>query len=223
MAFGLKKFSFKGGARSPSSQPEDIRLGLAAWRAGPAPALDGPHFHTRYVIIDVATSGPRANDDELQGISAVGLKDGSITPDDAFALEFSANDADPVAVDRRLMAFLTYAAKAALVTYHGPFVSGFLQRAFKERLGVSFQPPWIDLAWLLPSLFPEKSQVPLPLDDWLGIFGIDGGGRRDAMANALVLARLFQILLVRANEKDILSASKLIEESQSASFLRRNH
>ena len=101
--------------------------------------------------------------------------------------------------------------------------SGFLERPFKERLGVSFRPPWIDLAWLLPSLFPEKSQLPLPLDEWLGAFGIDGGGRRDAMANTLVLARLFQILLARANDKGILSAGKLIGESQSASFLRRNH
>ena len=41
--------------------------------------------------------------------------------------------------------------------------------------------------------------------------------------HTLVLARLFQILLARANEKGILSAGKLIEESQSASFLRRNH
>jgi hypothetical protein len=35
----------------------------------------------------------------------------------------------------------------------------------------------------------------------------DGGGRRDAMANTLVLARLFQMLLVRANNKEILTAA----------------
>ena len=223
MVFGLKDFLFKGGARSPANLPEDVRQALADWRAGKAPALDGPHFHTRYVVIDIATSGPRAAEDELQGIAAVGLPNGAIQPADAFALDLSAEDADDAAVDRRLMAFLTYTAKAPLVTYHGPFVSGFLQRAYKERLGVDFQPQWVDLAWLLPSLFHEKSMVTLPLDDWLEMFGIAGSGRRDTMANTLMLARLFQMLLVRATGKEIANADKLIEESQAATFLRRNH
>ena len=223
MVFGLKNFLFKGGARSPASLPEDVRQALADWRAGKAPAFDEPHFHTRYVVIDIATTGPRATEDELQGITAVGLPNGAIQPVDAFALDLSGEEADDAAVDRQLTAFLTYAAKAPLVTYHSPFVSGFLQRAYKERLGVDFQPQWVDLAWLLPSLFNEKSMVTLPLDDWLEMFGIAGGGRRDTMDNTLMLARLFQKLLVRATGKEIATAGKLIEESQAATFLRRNH
>ena len=223
MVFGLKNFLFKGGARSPASLPEDVRQALADWRAGKAPAFDEPHFHTRYVVIDIATTGPRATEDELQGITAVGLPNGAIQPVDAFALDLSGEEADDAAVDRQLTAFLTYAAKAPLVTYHSPFVSGFLQRAYKERLGVDFQPQWVDLAWLLPSLFNEKSMVTLPLDDWLEMFGIASSGRRDTMANTLMLARLFQMLLVRATGKEIATAGKLIEESQAATFLRRNH
>lgn len=223
MVFGLKNFLFKGGARSPASLPEDVRQALSDWRAGKAPAFDEPHFHTRYVVIDIATTGPRATEDELQGITAVGLPNGAIQPVDAFALDLSGEEADDAAVDRQLTAFLTYAAKAPLVTYHSPFVSGFLQRAYKERLGVDFQPQWVDLAWLLPSLFNEKSMVTLPLDDWLEMFGIAGGGRRDTMDNTLMLARLFQMLLVRATGKEIATAGKLIEESQAATFLRRNH
>ena len=223
MVFGLKNFLFKGGARSPASLPEDVRQALADWRAGKAPAFDEPHFHTRYVVIDIATTGPRATEDELQGITAVGLPNGAIQPVDAFALDLSGEEADDAAVDRQLTAFFTYAAKAPLVTYHSPFVSGFLQRAYKERLGFDFKPQWVDLAWLLPSLFNEKSMVTLPLDDWLEMFGIAGGGRRDTMDNTLMLARLFQMLLVRATGKEIATAGKLIEESQAATFLRRNH
>ncbi len=223
MVFGLKNFLFKGGARSPASLPEDVRQALADWRAGKAPAFDEPHFHTRYVVIDIATTGPRATEDELQGITAVGLPNGAIQPVDAFALDLSGEEADDAAVDRQLTAFLTYAAKAPLVTYHGPFVSSFLARAFKERLGVDFQPQWIDLAWLLPSLFNEKSEVTVPLDDWLETFGIAGNERRDTMANTLMLARLFQMLLVRATARDLTTAGKLVEESQAATFLRRSH
>lgn len=220
MAFGLKSFGFKGRAGAPENLPENVRQALESWRASPAPALDEPHFHTRYVVIDVATIGPRAEQDGLLGISAVGLQVGSIAAADAFALDISADDPT---VDSQLAAFLTYAAKAPLVTYHAPYVGGFLQHVYRERLAVDFQPQWIDLAWLLPSLFNEKSPTVRPLDEWLELLAIDSGGRRDTMTNTLMLARLFQMLLVRANDQKILTAGNLIEESKSASFLRRTH
>jgi DNA polymerase-3 subunit epsilon len=220
MAFGLKSFGFKGRPGAPENLPENVRQALESWRASPAPALDEPHFHTRYVVIDVATIGPRAEQDGLLGISAVGLQVGSIAAADAFALDFSADDPT---VDSQLAAFLTYAAKAPLVTYHAPFVGGFLQHVYRERLAVDFQPQWIDLAWLLPSLFNDKSPTVQPLDEWLELLAIDSGGRRDTMTNTLMLARLFQMLLVRANDQKILTAGNLIEESKSASFLRRTH
>ena len=220
MAFGLKSFGFKGRAGAPANLPDSVRQALESWRASSAPALDEPHFHTRYVVIDVATSGPRAEEDGLLGISAVGLQVGSIAAADAFALDFAADDPT---VDSQLAAFLTYAAKAPLVTYHAPFVGGFLQHVYRERLAVDFQPQWIDLAWLLPSLFKDKSPTVRPLDEWLEILAIDSGGRRDTMTNTLMLARLFQMLLVRANDQEILTAGNLIEESKSASSLRRTH
>ncbi len=232
MAFGLKGFGFKGRAGAPADLPENVRQALESWRASPAPALDEPHFHTRYVVIDVVTSGPRAEEDGLLGISAVGLQAGAIVAADAFALDLSGEEVVDAAhqgdfprgaVDSQLMAFLTYAAKAPLVTYHAPFVGSFLKQAYKARLEVDFQPQWIDLTWLLPSLFRDKSPTVLPLDDWLEILAIDSGGRRDPMTNTLMLARLFQMLLVRANDQGILNADKLIEESKSASFLRRTH
>ena len=65
----------------------------------------------------------------------------------------------------------------------------------------------------------------LPLDDWLERLGIHSqdSGRRDTMANALMLARLFQMVLVRAIDKEILTAETLVEESQATVFLRRSH
>lgn len=222
MAFGLKNFLFRGDASQAEHLTLSVKQALASWRASPAPELGDSHFHTRYVVIDVATSGPRVEEGELLGISAVGLRGGSVLATDSFALDFSADDARGGAVDSQLTAFLTYAAKAPLVTFHVPFVSGFLERAYKERLAVDFQPQWIDLAWLLPSFFKEKLATPRPLDEWLEIFAIGGDQRRDTMENTLVLARLFQMVLVRANDQNILTAEKLVEESKSTSFLRRN-
>ena len=221
MVAGFGKFLFKKGSKSSASLSKDVRHTLEAWRADGGPALDEPHFHTRYVVVDVATSGEYPGKGKLEGIAAIGMQGGVITPGDAFALDLAG--ADPAAVDRQLAAFLSFSAKAPLVTYHSVFVGSFLQRALQERLGVDFRPDWVDLAWLLPSLFAEKWHTVVPLDRWLELFGIHAEGWRDTMDNTLVLGRLFQMLLVRAIDKEILTAEKLVEESLATTFLRRTH
>ena len=221
--FGLKKI-FSRGNSAAADLPADLQQALADWRNLPTPNLADAHYHTRYVVIDLTTSGFKPNEDDLLGITAIGLTQGGcILPNDVVSLDFSGMENESVTVDRQLMAFLQFTAKAPLVSYHWPFVGAFLQRAFKERLGLDFQPDCIDLAWLLPSLFDDKAQLLQPLDHWLEAFGMAAEGRRDSMANALVLARLMQRLLVRATNKEIDTAAKLVEESKASSLLRRTH
>ena len=221
--FGLKKI-FSRGNSAAADLPADLQQALADWRNLPAPNLADAHYHTRYVVIDLTTSGFKPNEDDLLGITAIALTQGGcILPNDVVSLDFSGMENESITVDRQLMAFLQFTAKAPLVSYHWPFVGAFLQRAFKERLGLDFQPDCIDLAWLLPSLFDDKAQSLQPLDHWLEAFGMAAEGRRDSMANALVLARLMQRLLVRATNKEIDTAAKLVEESKASSLLRRTH
>jgi DNA polymerase-3 subunit epsilon len=152
------------------------------------------------------------------------VRQSTILPDDAFFIDFAQANGDDSALDRQLMAFLQFAAKGPLVTYHVPYVGGFLQRALKERLGVDFQPQWVDLAWLLPAMFSDRGSSIMPLDHWIEVFGLDAGnGRRNAMENTLMLARIFQMLLVRAVGKEVDTAAQLLDESRASSFLRRNH
>lgn len=219
---GLKKFLFKSGAAV--QLPDDLRAAVAAWRASPAPALDDVHFHTRYVVLDIVSSGINPEADKLLNIAASTVRRATILPEDAFFLDCSTPEGDTAAVDRKLMAFLQFTAKAPIVTYHVPYVGGFLQRAFKERLGIDFQPQWVDLAWLLPAMFEEKGDSVMPLDYWIEAFGLDtGNGRRSTMENTLMLARIFQMLIVRATGKQIDTAAQLIDESYASSFLRRTH
>lgn len=218
----LKKFLFKGG--SAAHLPDDLRAALDAWREQPAPVLEEAHFHTRYIVLDISSSGLNPASDKLLSIAASAVQQATILPADAVFIDCAGQTEDAAAVDRKLMAFLQYVAKAPIVTYHIPYVGGFLQRIFKERLGIDFQPQWVDLAWLLPSLFEEKERNVMPLDYWIETFGLDsGGGRRSAMENTLMLARIFQMLLVRANGKDIDTAAQLIEESRASRRLRRSH
>lgn len=221
--FGLKNILSRGNSAA-SDLPTDLQQALAAWRAAPSPNLAEAHYHTRYIVVDLTTSGFKPQDDNLLGITAVALtKGGNILPDDVISLDFSALAEDSDAVDRQLLAFLNFTAKCPLVSYHWPFVGAFLQRAFKERLGLDFQPECIDLAWLLPSLFEDIAHSIQPLDHWLEAFGVEAEGRRDSMANALILARLMQRLLVRATAKGIDTAAKLVDESKASSHLRRTH
>ena len=220
--FDLKKFLFKSAA--PAHLAEEVRAALQAWREVPAPDLGDIHFHVRYVIVDIASTGFDPQDNQLLSIAATALRQGSILPEDAFYLDLGDLGDDVAAVDRKLMAFLQFMGKAPIVTYHVSHVAGFLQKLFNERLGLDFQPQWVDLAWLLPTLFEEKGHQVKPLDQWLELFGLHTvNGRRDAMENTLLLARILQMLIVRAVGKQIDTAAQLVDESRASSFLRRTH
>ncbi len=219
--FGLKKILF--GETTPEHLPDEVRSALAQWREMPSPDLHGPHFHTRYIAVDIATSGSNPDTDRVLGIAAASVYRNMISSDDAIFLDLSTLD-DEAEIARSLAAFLSFIGKAPLVTYHEPFVGMFLQRLLKSKLGVTLPQQWVDLAWLLPSMFEEKSHGVMPLDFWVGALALDSTDeRRDAMVNTLLLARIFQMLSIRAIAKGIDNAFKLLDESRASSFLRRTH
>lgn len=227
--FSLRKILFGGPA---ADLAPDVQQAVDAWKATPGVPLGEVHFHTRYVVVDIVASNHDPESGELQGIVAVGLtRGGIIDPADTLAIDFAGDNENPATMnteagprgDRKLAAFLRFVGKSPLVVYHVPYVAEFLKKACKDVLGVDFEPPCVDLAWLLPSMFEEMAHSLQPLDYWLDAFEMGGEGRRDAMANALILARLFQRLLVRAALREVDTAGRLIDESQASSFLRRTH
>ena len=218
--FGIKKLLFGEGAAE--ALPADVRDAVSAWAASEGEVLESSHFLTRYVVIDIATTGLDPERDRLTGIAASVLHKGVIAPEQSLCIDL--DDADPALLDRQLAVFLRFVGKSPLVAYHAAYVSVFLQQLIRKRLGVVFQPRWVDLVWLLPALFGDKSVKPLPLDDWLDAFGLDAGeGRRSPTANSLLLARLMQMLVVRAHAKGVDDVAALIDESKASSHLRRTH
>lgn len=218
----LKKLLFGNAEKSVAGLDENIRVALDAWRLERGAKSDQPHFHTRYLVVDVATAGLDSERDALLGLAGLGLGQGGvITPDDAFVIDFPAADALPSKLlDRQLMAFLQFAGRGPLVTYQAPFVSAFLGRLLEERLGLDFRPEWIDLAWLLPDLFKEKIDSLVPMDSWLAAFGIEVPGRRDALADCVAIARLLQVALPRAMLRGADTPAKLIDISRARRLLR---
>lgn len=220
--FGIKKLLFGDG--TSGSLPEDVRDAVDAWSASEGEVLESSHFLTRYVVIDIATTGLDPERDRLTGIGASVLHKGVIAPEQSLYIDLDTADDDPALLDRQLAVFLRFVGKSPLVAYHAAYVAAFLQQLIRKRLGVVFQPRWVDLVWLLPAMFGDKSVTPLPLDDWLFAFGLEAGeGRRSPIANSLLLARLMQMLVVRAHAKGVDDVAALIDESKASSHLRRTH
>lgn len=216
--FNLKKLLF-GAKVAPADLAADVQEALAAWRSRTPPAQDEPHFHTRYVVIDVVVAGA-GEEEALQGIAAAGLgRGGVLVPDDMLAFELGAEGG---LLDRQLAALLAYAAKAPLVAYRVPFVDGVLRPLYAERLGVDFRPTWIDLAWLLPELFPDITATPVAREVWLEAFQVEAPPARDACSRLIPLAKLLQVALARAGERGIDTAARLAEAAQARRFLRES-
>lgn len=218
--FGIKKFLFGEGPNE--NLPADVKAAVTTWLEGEAAGLESSHFLTRYVVVDIATDGMNPDSDRVTGIAATVMHQGIVSPQQSIYVDLTQSTADDATVDRQLAAFLLFIGKSPLVSYHVAFVSNFLQQLLRKRLGIVFQPRWVDLAWLLPAMFGEKSHKPMPLDDWLTAFGLDvGEGRRSPSENNMLLARLLQMLVVRAHAKGVDSVDELIDESKASSLLRR--
>lgn len=215
------KLSSLFGSRKTVALPDDLAAALAAWRESPAASMDDPHFRTRYVVVDVATSGLEAGRDELRSLAGVGLGQGVIDPDDAWVADLG-EVGDPFAVARSLLAFLRFCGKRPVVTFQAPFVQTFLEKAFADHLGLDYQPEWIDLAWILPDLFGEHAGDQVKLDTWLAAFSIVVPGRQDALSDAVAVARLLQVCLPRARQRGIETPRKLIDTAKARRWLRHS-
>lgn len=216
--FGLKRFFSRDGNVQPL--PAAVQAALDAWRQQPDASRDELHFHTRYVVVDVSVGGHDPESDPVLGIAAVAVHHGAVSGEDACFVDLAVSD--PEAMAEQLAAFLAFIDHDPLVTFNESFVATALQRMLKAGLGEAFEATWIDLAWLLPSMFEEHYDTVAPLDVWLEAFGLEAAGeRRNAMANTLMVARLFQQLLVRAVARNADTPARLLDEARASRHLLR--
>ncbi len=210
------------------------RAALAAWQALPEAAHDLPHGRQRYVVVDVETSGLDMKRDRLIAIGAVAVQGGTIDFADAFQVVLQQSEAsstenilihgigageqrDGVEPAAALLAFLDFVGKSPLVAYHAFFDEAMLAKAMRAHLG---QVPgffWLDLAWVLPELFPDfRRDGRVALDDWLTYFGIENIQRHNAVSDAYATACLLQIAGARgtARGSDSAAAFARIEKAR---------
>lgn len=229
---------FSAAIKAPVLAPAQ-REALAAWQRLPAVDLKVAHHRVRYVVVDVESSGLNMKKDRLISIGAVALVDGRIDFSDAFSVVLRQDEVSPNAnilihgiggsaqsegLDpaAALLSFLAYAGKAPLVAYHAFFDQSMIEKALHEYLGSELGQTWIDLAWVLPSLFRDQAELPAALDDWLKRFGIENILRHHAVSDAYATAKLLQVAIAAGDQGGASSPAALMQIEKARRWMHQS-
>lgn len=193
---------------------------LAVWRALRSPRPAGPVSACRCVVVDVETAGLDPRRDTLIAIGGVAVVAGRVRLDEHLDVVLrqstvsaptnilvhgigGAAQRGGVEPAEALLRFLEFAGRDPLVAFHAMFDDTALRTALRRHFGLSWRAHWLDLAYLLPALFPEHGRIARTLDEWLQVFRIEVCSRHDAHADALATAQLLLIALERARRHGI--------------------
>ena len=188
----------------------------------------------RWVVVDCETSGLDAHRDNLLSLAGVGVQRGRIPAGDWFqvtvqpaALAARENIlVHGIGAERQLAgeapasalgAYLEFAGNAPRVAFRAAFDRTVIGRAL-HAVGRRDAARWLDLAQLLPLLFPRLGSVPTALDGWLSAFGIEHYLRHDALADAYATAQLLQIALSEARRQGFGSVAAVLRAAEAAKW-----
>ncbi|MCM0610703.1 MAG: 3'-5' exonuclease [Ideonella sp. WA131b] len=177
---------------------------------------------SRWVVLDVETSGLDARRARLLAIAALGVhRDGPhwrIVPADSFevVLRYEPDEAGRpdrdnillhgigvgaqrggVARPEALQRFAGFVGDAPLVAFHAAFDRTMIERACRAAQLPVPANPWLDLEPLAGVLMPQLRAR--SLDEWMAELGIPCAARHEAAADTLATAELLLRLAPRLN------------------------
>ncbi|MEN9418235.1 MAG: hypothetical protein RI988_1855 [Pseudomonadota bacterium] len=210
---------------------------LRGWLGGGPSGSDGATDDTRWVVIDVESTGLDPRSDRLVAIAgvAVHVESGSATVACGDSFE-AVVQCDEAVFDRRnilvhgvgvgawrrgvpltqaLQAFEAWAGMAPRIGFHVDFDRVLIQSA-RRSAGLPAAPGrWIDLAPLAAAMHPDVRAR--ALDEWLEHFGIECLARHEAVADTLATAELWLYLwpaLQRAGVRGSAAAQALARDQR---------
>jgi len=220
--------------------PDGVRDRLRRIRRGfrDRPGLGQPLALARFVALDLETTGPRMLQDRIISIGAVAVSGRTVRHDDAFEALLRQDQSstvdnilihqiggqqqlagtDPVTA---LVDCLEFIGDSRVVAFRAEFDATVFGREVGFRLGYRSWPRFMDLAALLPAMFPGAENE--TLDDWVGHFGLPPIGRHHAIADAYATAQLLMIVLEAAPRQGIETAADLCDAEQAQRWLGRRH
>jgi DNA polymerase III subunit epsilon len=222
--------------------PVPIRERLAQWQAQNGRArrasLCEPLALARLVALDLETTGARMDRDRLLCIGAIAVRARTVRHEESLESfvrqEQSSSVAnilihqiggqqqlggeDPAAA---LLDCLEFLGSSVVVAYRAQFDATILRRELAQVLGTRMPNRFVDLALLLPALFPGTQND--TLEEWLGHFGLGLTVRHRALIDAYAHAALLLIVLERASRLGLHTTGELIriEKAQRWLGLRR--
>jgi DNA polymerase-3 subunit epsilon len=218
--------------------PAEVRERLRRVRHGflDRPGLDQPLALARFVAFDLETTGPRMRLDRVISIGAVAVADGQVRHDDAFEAllrqdrssevgnilihqiggQQQLGGTDPV---ESLVACLEYIGDSRIVAFRAEFDQTVFRREVLAQLGMHAWPRFLDLAALLPAVFPGTGND--SLDDWVRHFDLAPIGRHHAIADAYATAQLLMVLLQAASRAGIETSRDLRDAERAQRWLGR--
>jgi DNA polymerase-3 subunit epsilon len=191
---------------------------------------------TRFVALDLETTGPDMHADRIISIGAVAVTARSLRHDDAFEVvvrqerespvdnilihqiggQEQRGGSDPVGA---LVAFLQYLDGAVAVAFRAEFDATVLARELYAWLGIRVRVRFLDLAAILPALVPGTGND--SLDDWTRHFGLPPIGRHHAIADAYANAQLLLVAIEQAQRLGFTKGSDLLALEKSQRWLGR--
>jgi DNA polymerase-3 subunit epsilon len=200
--------------------------------------LAQPLALARFVAFDLETTGPRMLTDTIISIGAVAIEQRAVRHADAFERVLrqprpSAHDnilvhqiggqaqsagVDPAAA---LVDFVEFLGDSVAVAFRAEFDQTVLTRELEGRLGIPPTTRFLDLAVVLPALYPGRENV--TLDDWILQFALPPIGRHHAIADAYASAQLWLLALEQAQRAGMRSVGDLVELERAQRWLGKRH
>jgi DNA polymerase-3 subunit epsilon len=230
--------------RTRRALPPDLRARLSrqktlreqAW--SDRETLAQPLALARFATLDLETTGPRMLVDTIISIGAVAVEARAVRHADAFERVLrqertsahdnilvhqiggqaqAAGDDPPLA----LLDLLEFLGESIAVAFRAEFDETVLSRELEARLGIPLRTRFVDLAVVLPALFPGYQNE--TLDDWILQFGLPPIGRHHAIADAYASAQLWLLALERAQRAGLATVGDLVELERAQRWLGRRN
>ncbi|HEX7374049.1 MAG TPA: 3'-5' exonuclease [Steroidobacteraceae bacterium] len=222
--------------RTRRSLSDDIRARLQAARRQftDRPSLDEPLALARLVALDIETTGPDMHADRIISIGAVAVTARTVRHDDALEVllrQDCSSAVDNILVHQiggqqqlagedpvtGLVRCLEFIGPSRILAFRAEFDATVFRREIRAQLGLRAWPRFIDLAILLPALFPGTDND--SLDDWLLHFALPPIARHHAIADAYANAQLLLLALAQAQRYGIETASGLRDVERAQRWL----
>lgn len=213
MIFGAKLF------RSGPALAPGLSEAVQTWQVLPRPDPKTLLGKASFAIVDVDVTGTSVRNDRITGFAVAIVEGESLDMGQLHHFPFDPDDSQ--ATIEAVARFYRQIGKLPLVTYNSPFVVAMLDNLL-GKLGAPAmeQEEWLDLLWLMPSLYGGELTEHAGLKDWVRELDIPAIGEHQALADVYAMAHLFLIALDRAEAQGMQTLDELGRSQSSRRWLR---